>query len=236
MSANVARDVEVPADKTARSTMRRTLVTTELLDQATQLFAAKGYEATSLQDIADVMGVSRPALYHYLRSKDDILAMLVEQVSQTFADVLSELAARPYVSPTQKLRELTSLLVRQRAEHPDQFRILDRSETVLPEPSGAAHLEAKRRVLREMTNIIDEGVRTGEFVAVDSRTAALSLLGMCNWVAWWFRPGAEVQPVVDTMTEFGERMLSARGDEVPTEPRGLVADIRSRLDRLDRLL
>lgn len=222
--------------RSGRSTTRRTLVTTELLDKATQLFASKGFDATTLQDIADAMGVSRPALYHYVRSKDDLLEMLVEQVSQHLADVLAELARRQDLSPTQKLRELTGLLVRQRAEHPAQFRILDQAETVLPEPAGTKHVEAKRRVLREMTAIIDEGIATGEFVAVPARTAALSLLGMCNWVAWWIKPTADVKPIVATLTEFAERMLARGTEGGPVEAADVLREIRTNLDWLEQQL
>ncbi|MEV6923695.1 TetR/AcrR family transcriptional regulator [Dactylosporangium sp. NPDC051485] len=225
---------EGQSPKPARSTTRRTLVTTELLDQATQLFAAKGYESTSLQDIADAMCISRPALYHYVRSKDDLLAMLVEQVSQNLADVLADLAARADLSPTQKLRELTGLLVRQRVQHPAQFRILDQSEKLLPEPADTKHVEAKRRVLREMTAIIDAGVATGEFIPVPARTAALSLLGMCNWVAWWIKPGAEVEPIVATLTGFAQRMLASTADGRPATPADALREIRTNLDWLEQ--
>lgn len=225
------------APRAARSTARRSLVTTELLDQATQLFASKGFDATTLQDIADVMGISRPALYHYVRSKDDLLEMLVEQVSQRLADVLAELARRRDLTPRQKLRELTGLLVRQRAEHPAQFRILDQAENVLPEPAGTKHIEAKRRVLREMTAIIEQGIETGEFAPVPSRTAALSLLGMCNWVAWWIKSTADVESIVQTLTEFADRMLTRGGDGGPrTNPAEVVREIRANLDWLEQHL
>lgn len=225
------------APRSARSTARRSLVTTELLDQATQLFASKGFDATTLQDIAAAMGISRPALYHYVRSKDELLEKLVEQVSQRLADVLAELTRRQDLTPTQKLRELTGLLVRQRAEHPAQFRILDQSENVLPEPAGTKHLEAKRRVLREMTAIIDQGIETGEFAAVPSRTAALSLLGMCNWVAWWIKPSADVGSIVQTLTEFADRMLARAGDGGPrSNPADALREIRSNLNWLEQHL
>jgi AcrR family transcriptional regulator len=221
--------------RSTRSTLRHTLVTSELLDKATELFAAKGYEGTSLQDIADAVGVSRPALYHYVASKDDLLAMLVDQISRGLAEVLAELAARADLTPAEKLRSLTELLVRQRAAHPDQFRILDRSETVLPEPSKADHSEAKRRVLHEMVSVIDDGVAAGDFRPVDSRTAALSLLGMCNWVAWWFRPGSDVEPVVATITQFAESMLDSRvASSDASDIKGLIGEIRSRLDRMEQ--
>ena len=181
----------------------------ELLDKATAVFAEKGYEATSLQDIADVVGISRSALYHYVSSKEALLQMLVEQVSGSLAEVLDQLSAREDMSARDKLVNVVSLLVRQRAAHPDQFRILDRAENALPGPVGAEHLEAKRTIVRRLVAVIEAGIASGEFKSVDPRTAAFSLVGMCNWVAWWFRAGYDIDPVVAAITEFAEAMLLA---------------------------
>lgn len=222
-------------DKASRSALSRTLVTSELLDRATELFAVKGYEATSLQEIADSVGISRSALYHYVSSKEQLLAMLVEQVSQGLAEILAKLSARADLTPTKKLITVTELLVRQRAEHPAQFRILDQSETVLPEPVGTEHQDAKRRVLREVVTVIEEGIAAGEFRHVDARTAALSLFGMCNWVAWWINPGTDVNAVVADITEFAQLMLAAPNPGAPTAtPAALVSEIKERLELLER--
>ncbi|MDF0531212.1 TetR/AcrR family transcriptional regulator [Tsukamurella sp. 8F] len=218
---------------------RRELVIGDVLDSATDLFAVKGYDATSLQDIADAVGVSRPALYHYISSKEDLLVMLVERVSQALADVIAELSARADLQPSEKLTILTEQLVRQRAEHPSQFRILDRSEMMLPKEAGEDHAAARRRVLREVVSIIEEGIKAGQFSPVDPRTAALSLLGMCNWVAWWAKPadGVEVQAIVDTISGLAQRMLRVpETDGAVAGPAGLLAEIRTRLDRLEPLL
>lgn len=228
------------AEKTTKGTTskRRELIVSEVLDAATELFAQKGYEATSLQDIADAVGVSRPALYHYLSSKEDLLVMLVEGVSQSLADVLGEMRERPDLAPTEKISKVTEQLVRQRVQHPGRFLILDRSESVLPEPARTDHAEAKRRILREVVTIIDEGVRAGEFLPTDARTAALSLIGMCNWVAWWARPedAARVESIVGTLDELVSRMLRIPTQEAVGGAPDLVREIRDRLDRLEPLL
>lgn len=218
---------------------RRELIISELLDKATELFAAKGYEATSLQDIADAVGVSRPALYHYLRSKDDLLAMLVRQMSHSLAEVLAQLRGRPDLTPIEKVRHLTALLVRERATHPGQFRILDHTEMILPEPAGAEHLAAKRRIVRELITIIEEGIQASQIRPTDARTAAFSLLGMCNWTAWWIRPqdANSIESIVETMVSFADSMLAS-----PTSPAGgatprdLLSEIRDRIDRIDAQL
>ncbi|MFB9766655.1 TetR/AcrR family transcriptional regulator [Nocardioides kongjuensis] len=221
------------APKEARSALSRQLVTSELLDKATALFAEKGYESTTLLDIAKALGISRPGLYNYVSSKEELLTMLVEQVSRGMADVLEQLRARTDLSPTEKLRDVVALLVRQRTEHPDQFRILDRSETVLPEPVRSEHVEAKRKILREIMAVIEAGIERGEFRRVDPRTTALSLLGMCNWVAWWFSRGSDVEATVATVTDLAQSMLAQPNPVTPpSETAQAVEEIRVLLDRI----
>jgi AcrR family transcriptional regulator len=208
---------------------------TQLLDTATKLFARKGYESTTLEDIAGEMGISRPALYHYVSSKARLLEMLVEQVTQSMADVLEHLAAREDLSDGQKLTSVVALMVRQRAEHPDQFRILDRSETVLPEKVGAEHLKAKRAILRDLATMIGHGAERGEFRPVEPRVAALSVLGMCNWVAWWFHPGNDVDAVVEQITGHAQAMLlvpPAEGSRA--EVQRLADEIKTLADQLHK--
>lgn len=228
-----ARMASAPTSKEPRSGLSRQLVTSELLDTATSLFAEQGYESTTLLDIAKALGISRPALYNYVSSKEELLTMLVQQVSHDMAEVLEQLTARADLSPTEKLRDVVGLLVHQRTKHPDQFRILDRSENALPEPIGAEHREAKRKILREVMVVIEDGVEKEEFRAVDVRTTALSLLGMCNWVAWWFSSAGNVEQVVDTVTDLALKMVAAtRSSSSSPDSARAVEEIRSLLDRI----
>lgn len=219
-------------ENATRSGLSRQLITSELLDKATDLFAEKGYESTSLLDIARALGVSRPALYHYVSSKEELLSMLVEQVSHNLGEVLENLSSRQDLSPTQKLRDVVGLMVRQHAEHPAQFRILDRSETVLPEPVGTRHREAKRKVLRGVMAVIEAGIEAREFRSVDTRTAALCVLGMCNWVAWWFARGSDVQAVVDAVTDLATSMLAVGESAQDQQTADVVDQMRALLDRI----
>jgi hypothetical protein len=88
----------------------------------------------------------------------------------------------------EKLRAMGHVIVGQRAAHPDRFRLLIRYEAELPELTAAYHA-SRRAVLRTVAEVVADGVRSGRFRPVDPSVAALGVLGMCNWVAWWFRPG-----------------------------------------------
>lgn len=221
-----------------RSNTRRSLVTREMLDHATRLFASQGYEATTLRDVAEALGVSRSTLYHYVSCKEDLLAMLVDQMSRGLADSLAALHARADLTAEGKLRELAESLVRQRAASPDQFRVLDQVEPMLPEPLQTQHRQARRDVLAELTGVLEDGIAGGEFRPLDARIAALSVLGMCNWVAWWYRPGQDPEPMVRQISQSVADMLvadnAARG---PVDSaRSALAQARSSLDALERLM
>ncbi|MEU9337325.1 TetR/AcrR family transcriptional regulator [Streptomyces sp. NPDC048290] len=223
-----------------RSTTRRSLVTRDVLEKATMLFAEKGYETTTLQDVATAVGVSRTALYHYVSSKEELLEMLVEQIGLALADSLGEIRSRTDLSHQGKLRALTDLLVRQRAAAPHQFRVLDQSESMLPEPLRIRHRQARRDVLAQLSGVIEDGIEAGEFKPVDARVAAFTVLGMCNWVAWWYHPGSDydVDAVARQLTQSAIDMLvSADSPSAPADSaRSALMMARSGLDALERLL
>ncbi|MFB7495970.1 TetR/AcrR family transcriptional regulator [Streptomyces sp. NPDC056161] len=227
-------------DAPRRSTARRTLVTRDLLEKATCLFAEQGYENTTLQDVAEAVGVSRTALYHYVTSKEDLLAMLVEQMSLGLAGAVGKLRDREDLTAEGKLRELTDTLVRQRAASPHQFRVHDRTESALSEPLRTRHRQARRDVLAALTAVLEEGIERGEFKPLDARVAAFSVLGMCNWVAWWYHPGPDydIDAVARQISQSAVDMVAAvdgpRGSA--GSARSALAMARSSLDVLERLL
>lgn len=211
-----------------------------ILEHAARLFAEKGFAGTSLQDIADAVGLTRPAVYHYFGSKERVLAVLVEETSVSSADGLRLVRTRADLDPSAKLRAATKELVSDRVNAPERFRMLDRTESALPQEVAEQHLQARRAVLAEMTAIIDEGITAGQFRETDERMAALSVLGMCNWVAWWYRPSRGDSPdvIAETLAESAVAMLVRPDHRVPKEPtvRGALEQVRQDLDYLSRLI
>jgi len=91
-----------------------------------------------------------------------------------------------------------------------------------------------------MRTIIEEGVSRGEFRPRDERLAALSVIGMCNWVAWWFHPGSShpAEPVADQLAQNAVDMLSypEGTGSPPTAPHRALQMVRENLDYLERFL
>ncbi len=224
----------------AGASLRAGATRTAILDSAARLFATKGFDGTSLQDIADSLGLTRPAVYHYFASKDDMLATLVADTSGLAAEKLAQIRKDPALTSTAKLRAVTAAIVRERLDAPGQFRMLERSEDSLPEPTARRHRAARRAVLAEVVGVLHEGILNGEFRSCDERLGALSILGMCNWVAWWHHPesAGSLDAIVDALATNATAMFAGEGRRVPDDGGlpGALALVRQDLDYLERLM
>jgi AcrR family transcriptional regulator len=232
-------EANVSEENSKKGGTRWALMEQEIFDHATRLFAQRGFSGTSFQDIADAVGLTRPALYHYVKSKDDLLAKLVAEVTVVAATDIGEVAKRVELSAVQRLRDIVQLLVRRQGEQGERFRLLLRSEADLPEAAAAAYAENRRAVLRSLTDVIEQGVAQGEFRPVSATVAALGTLGMVNWVAWWYHAGSQfdLDSVCSELAEMAVHSIAAEeGRLAAPTPVDALRNVRSELDRLEGLL
>src|SRR4051812_43942957 len=164
----------------------------ELLQIAATTFAERGYQSTSLQDIADRFGVLKGSLYHYIRSKDDLLYEVVRTVFAGGLANLHRLAGADDDHAT-KLRAVVRGHVLYLIEN------LVGTTVFLHE---FAHLSEERRrsmpvdeYAEVLTGLIRDAQRAGAVRAdVDPDLSALALLGATNWVYRWYRPDGGRSP------------------------------------------
>ena len=221
------------------STARRELVENEIYEHAIRLFAERGFAGTSLQDIADALGITRPALYYYVKSKDELLARLAADVAGGSATQMTSIAERPDLDAVGKLRQIAQLAVLRQATQPERFRLLIRSEAELPPELSRAYDTSRRAVLAAITGVIEDGIRAGQFRPVDARVAALAVLGMWNWVAWWFRPGHDrADAAAEQLADMTIAALRRAGHRTPDEdgPAAALKMLRQDIDHLERIL
>jgi AcrR family transcriptional regulator len=229
----------VPAAENGKSTVRRDLVANEIYDQATRLFAERGFAGTSFQDIADAVGLTRPALYYYVKSKEELLEKLVAEITEGSATRINAIARRADLDSAAKLHAIMTTSVQRQAQYAARFQLLIRSEADLPDDLAKAHEAGRRAVLKAVTRVVDQGIEEGVFRPVDARIAALGLLGMNNWVAWWFRPDGkdDAEIVAGQLADMAVAALRSRNKEsAEAGAAGVLRQIRQDLDHLERLL
>lgn len=223
--------------KRGRPNVRRELVEREIKENAARLFAERGVAGTTLQDIADATGLTRQAVYHYVANKDDLFAQLVSEIAEQPAHLLHEINEAAELPPVEKLHRMATSLALHQTANPDRFRLMITSEADLPEHLAASYRASRRRVLKELVAVIDAGIANGTFRPVNPRTAALGIVGMLNWIAWWYHKGDDEQETARQLADMAVQSILL--DPVSTESSSaaqILAGVRRDLDRLGRLL
>ncbi len=157
----------------------------EILRSALTAFRERGYHATTLDHIAERLGVRKTALYHYFPDKDAILhACHAESLAQ-LERILAEARRRP--TPPEQLRHLIVEHVRVMTGSPGDSPLAF-EVTAFGDRQQAEIVAGRDRYEREIRRIIQQGIRDGSFRAVDAKVAAFAVLGALNWISRWYRP------------------------------------------------
>jgi AcrR family transcriptional regulator len=163
-----------------------------LLHAAARSFNERGFHATSLDDVAASLGVSKPTIYHYLGNKDQVLLeCLTYGVEQLLG--AAEAARR---EPGRGIDRLRAFLRRYAEVIMEDFgRCVIRTGEENLSPESAERLRAlKRQIDEAMRGLIEEGRADGSIVAEDPRLLAFTLAGALNWPARWHDPAGKQTP------------------------------------------
>ncbi|MEM7111901.1 MAG: TetR/AcrR family transcriptional regulator [Chloroflexota bacterium] len=208
-----------------------------LLAAVSEAMAKSGGMAISMNELAKKVNVSRPALYYHFRDKTDIIRRLAEEVTEDANRLFAEIDAQEFSSAQEKLYALCRIRALHIFAKRYNFRLLVIAESALPEPASTAHQNQKKEVLRFYRDIILQGVDSGEFVVEDATTAALSIIGLVNWAAWWFDD--ERNDAEETAVQLAEMCLncvlgpSTRG---ASQTEVLLDNLESSLGQLRQVL
>lgn len=161
----------------------------EIIEAAAVLFDQRGYHMTSMEDIADYVGLAKPTLYHYFRGKDEILleihTAMIELVIGSHERRLPGSRGRWGELLKAMMGDLISLM----ETHPGHLRIFFEHQRELPE-EFKSEVRRRRNAYREhLRDVIEGGIADGDFLDVDPELATLAVLGVSNWTYQWLRPG-----------------------------------------------
>lgn len=153
---------------------------------ATQLFNERGFHATSLDDVAARLGVTKPTIYHYLGNKDQVLLECVK----FGLDQVLEAAEGSRAASGNGLARLQAFLRRYAEINMDDFgRCVIRTGDEALSPESARTFRAlKGQIDRAMRALVAEGMADGSIAPGDPRMIAFTLAGALNWPARWFDP------------------------------------------------
>ena len=166
----------------------------EILRTAARLFQQRGYDATSMNDIAAALKLSKGGLYHHFQSKDEILFEIMDHAMEiTQQRVLDPV--RGIADPAERLREL----IRRHVEvvigpRDREITVMLHENHPLP-PALRKRINARKKdYVHFLENLMAEVQRSQHARGtVSPRAAAFALLGMLNWIYQWYKPEGDLQ-------------------------------------------
>ena len=172
-----------------------------ILAKAAELFARQGFVGTSMNEVATACGMSKPALYHYVRDKSQLLFEIATTHVARLQDLVTEVDhATPPASPELRVRRLIERFVLEYAGARHAHRVLTEDVKFLEPDDQAKVLELQRQVVVAFSEAI-AAARPELIAAHLHKPLAMLLFGMMNWMFTWLQPDgtlshADMAPVV----------------------------------------
>lgn len=163
----------------------------QILEIAAQLFQ-KGFRATSLDDVAAEMGVTRPALYYYFRSKEELLAAIYDRGVGVLIDRAAPLFAQG-LAPDALLRRLIEVHVRTMLQERPIVRVYFQEKDSLGDDASRSVKAKEVAFTKMMASTIEAGQAKGIFRPGNPELIVNAILGMLIWVHAWYRPERHVE-------------------------------------------
>ncbi len=166
----------------------------EILESAARLIFQRGYEATSMQEIAEACGLTKAGLYHHIKTKEALLLAIQHYGMDVFEDmVLAKVA--DIADPVARLRECMArnvALVTQ--DTSKEVSIILHEHQTLTGAAGQEINTRKKRYVQFLEAAFREATERGQIRAVDPTLAAFSFLGVVLWTYKWYRPDGKLTP------------------------------------------
>jgi len=192
-----------------------------VLRAAAQAFNENGFHATSLDDIAEHLGVTKPTLYYYFKNKDEILfecvrvglGMLKQAISDI--DMPDSTVLDKLIAAMRKYAEIITM---------DFGMCLVRvGEDPLPPESRKKLRRLKAGIDREFRNLIQQGIDKGVLAPVDAKIAAFTIAGALSWIGRWYRPDGPLSP-----EEIADQCIAVLMNGVARQPIQNSAKVKTR--------
>jgi AcrR family transcriptional regulator len=179
-----------PRRQTAQSVAEPRRPTLDLVrSTSTELFAERGFAATTMRQLADRADLPLSAFYYYFRSKYDVLLAIMDVAMTSLEDGVEDVAdGSP--SPDERLLALVNRHVVVHLEDPDVARVADGELRSLQEPDRVAIVARRDAYEHHFRDALADGVRTRRFApGLDIPVTSMSILAMATGVIYWWRPG-----------------------------------------------
>ena len=174
----------------------------KILKYAAKIFAKKGYEKTSLEEIATRLKLSKASLYYYIKSKDELLFLIQMEAIEQVLIAIKQIQKKGK-TPPEKLEEIIKSYVGVITQN-HVIGALRQQELILPIKWRNKIIAVRDKCDQEIQKVILEGLENGDFHTVDGKMAYMAAIGAMNGILRWYKPKGRlsVSEITDTMVDF----------------------------------
>lgn len=167
----------------------------KITEQSILLFENKGFSETSIQDIVNVLGVTKGTFYYYFSSKEQLLMEIHHQYITNLLERQNRIISNDDTSPKEQLTEIISLLITDIARNGPSARVYFREMRHLTSENMKNIKQKRERFRLNVENVVRRGIDQKEFKEdLSADIITFGILGVTNWSYNWFKPGGNVSP------------------------------------------
>jgi AcrR family transcriptional regulator len=186
-----------------------------LFDAAAAEFADRGFDATSIRDIAESVGISSSTLYHHFTNKQDILHAAVTRFMTDFVEACVPTLQDRSLTPTERIRRAVRLHIEFSDDRRPELLVGNPIRNALDPEHRDLGLKLQRAYHDAVRDTIDEGRRAGEFTVGDVSVTTMAVLDMLNGIREWFSPAGPLtrSEIIDRYVDLVMTILGAAPDD-----------------------
>jgi AcrR family transcriptional regulator len=181
-----------------------------ILATAAELFIEKSYGRTSLNDVAQRLNITKPAIYHYFRSKEQILVECYRLGTAMIGETQDRIAADCGTGIEKVAAFIFSYASVMTADFGRCAMRLDEGD--LSSDARAEIRARKKQIDRRLRAFVQEGIEDGSIAPCDAKLAAFSIAGALNWISIWYEPGGALSPE-EIATQFARTLTQGLARE-----------------------
>lgn len=173
-----------------------------IIEKSAELFKQKGYKATSMREIADMVGVEAASLYNHIHNKSELLKIICFDVANYYMEMMNKVEVE-IADSLHKIEKLLRFHIVTTILQYDKSHVAEREWKHLEEPYLSNYKNQRRIYRQRFTALIEEGINTKKIKSIDAPTAVLILLHSVSGIESWHRSKVKI-----TAKQLEENMIS----------------------------
>jgi AcrR family transcriptional regulator len=184
----------------------------KIITVASRIMSQKGYKGASLQEISELVGIHKTTIFHYFKNKEELLLAVLRIAIENVIKQLELIIEDEALSPEEKLRQAIYTHLDSMVKHLDNVNVYHSEIRFLSKKNRRKYLDTRKYYASCFGQIIKEIKESDDryFKGLDTKIVNFGVLGMCNWVAKWYKESGSLK--VEEIADTFYKMLIQRGN------------------------